>query len=290
MISTINIKYMIAGVLVLMLSGCSGYQTRNSSSIYDFLYSEQEKTVSPSTPHINIPINIGVAFVPEKTIDSRNVNAWNAGSLSGVQSLSRKFQLELLEDIASDFSKLDYIDSIKVIPSAYLKPRGGFTNLDQISTVYDVDLIALVSYDQVQFTDPSFLSLSYWTLIGAYFISGEKNDTSTMLDTAVYDIKSRKLLFRALGVSSVKGRSTPISVNEELREDSVKGFRLAAADMKKSLVIELQQFEKRLKEKPETVIVSRKEGYTAGAGSMNLLWVLIIFSMLLMSKICNRKQ
>ncbi len=48
--------------------------------------------------------------------------------------------------------------------------------------MYDIDVIALVSYDQVQFTDGSFLSLTYWTIVGAYVVAGEKNDTSTMLD------------------------------------------------------------------------------------------------------------
>lgn len=286
----VNIKYLVIAVLVLILSGCSSHQARSTSSIYDFLYSGKEKVISPSIPNLRIPLNIGIAFIPENKTESRSVNAWSGKTLPGINGLPQKLKTELLEGVISNFTDLDYVENITVIPSTYLTPQGGFTNLDQISAIHDVDLMALVSYDQIQFTDSNFLSLSYWTLIGAYIISGEKNDTSTMLDTVIYDIKSRKLLFRAPGISSVKGRSTPININEELRKDSIKGFRLAVEDMKNNLAIELQKFERKLKKRPDTLILSRKDGYVSGAGSVNLLWAMIIFSMVLISKICNRKQ
>lgn len=109
------------------------------------------------------------------------------------------------------------MSNIAVIPSDYLTRGGSFTNLNQIKNMYDIDVIALVSYDQVQFTNSDFLSLSYWTLVGAYVVSGDKNDTNTMIDTAVFDIDSRSMLFRAPGTSNVKGRSTPIELKQELR-------------------------------------------------------------------------
>ena len=37
-----------------------------------------------------------------------------------------------------------------------------------------------------QFTDEGLASFAYWTIIGAYIIPGEKNDTHTMLDAVVY--------------------------------------------------------------------------------------------------------
>jgi rhombotail lipoprotein len=137
----------------------------------------------------------------------------------GVSSLTEAEKTNLLDKVADNFRKYDFVSEIEVIPSAYLTEGGSFQNLDQIKTMYGTDVIALVSYDQVQFTDEGLLSLTYWTLLAAYVISGEKNDTSTMLDTAVYDIESRKMLFRAPGTSSIKGRSTPINLSEELRAD-----------------------------------------------------------------------
>lgn len=40
-----------------------------------------------------------------------------------------------------------------------------------------MDVVALVSRDQVQFTDQGLLSLTHWTLVGAYIVPGERNDT-----------------------------------------------------------------------------------------------------------------
>lgn len=124
----------------------------------------------------------------------------------------------LLEKVADNFRKHEFVSEIEVIPSAYLTTGGGFSNLEQIQTMYGIDVIALVSYDQVQFTDEGTLSLTFWTLIGAYVISGEKNDTSIMLNTVVYDIQSKKMLFRAPGTSNVKGSATPVNLSEQHQE------------------------------------------------------------------------
>lgn len=48
--------------------------------------------------------------------------------------------------------------------------------------------------------------------MGAYVVQGERNDTHTMMDTAVYDTSSRKMLFRDPGIGRVKGSATPTSL------------------------------------------------------------------------------
>ena len=111
---------------------------------------------------------------------------------------------QLLQRAAQAFEGRDYIASIEIIPSTYLQPKGGFENLGQIQRMLNIDVVALVSYDQVQFTDNTRLSLAYWTIVGAYFIHGNKNDTQTLMEAAVYDIASRQLLFRAPGAGRVK--------------------------------------------------------------------------------------
>jgi len=124
--------------------------------------------------------------------------------------------------------------------------------------------MALISYDQVQYTDEGLVSLTYWTIVGAYIFKGEKNDTSTMIDAAVYDIASRKMLFRAPGVSQVKGSATFVNQSEQLREDSRKGFELAADTLVVNLQSELERFKEKIKERPETVKVVHSKGYTGG--------------------------
>ncbi|NIQ95366.1 MAG: rhombotarget lipoprotein, partial [Desulfuromonadales bacterium] len=69
--------------------------------------------------------------------------------------------------IAADFRRHDFIGRIELIPAPYLRPGGSFANLDQIRTMYGVDAMALLSYDQVQYTDEDLLSLTYWTIVGA---------------------------------------------------------------------------------------------------------------------------
>ena len=121
--------------------------------------------------------------------------------------------------------------------------------------MFGVDVVALISYDQVQFTDEGLLSLTYWTIVGAYVVQGEKNDTQTMLDAAVYDIKSRKLLLRAPGTSRVRHSATPINLGEELRRDREKGFEIAATNMVANLHRELELFHERVKKNPDEIKV-----------------------------------
>jgi rhombotail lipoprotein len=259
-------------VTSLLIVSCAGQQTRSKSSVVDYLYPSQSETVvQPSIPVLNIPVKVGIAFVPEQATHSRNTSIW-AGPTSA-RMLTENTKRDLLEKIATHFRQQKYVGDIEIIPSAYLTPGGSFANLDQIRTMYGVDVIALVSYDQVQFTDEGMLSLTYWTLVGAYVVSGEKNDTNTMLDTAVYDIKSRKMLFRAPGTSIVKGSSTPVNLSEELRADSIKGFQEATVQMISNLDLELSEFEKKIKARPEEFRVVHQEGGGGAFGPIELLFM-----------------
>lgn len=259
--------------LTVLLAGCMGtQQTRATSSVVDYLYpSKADTVIQPSIPVLNVPITVGIAFVPDQ-----------ANRYSRHRALTETDKSQLLGRVAENFRKLKFVSDIEVIPSAYLTPGGGFQNLDQIKTMYGIDVIALVSYDQTQFTDEGFLSLTYWTLIGAYIVSGEKNDTSTMMDTAVYDIQSQKMLFRAPGTSNVKGRSTPINLSEELRADSINGFKKSADMMVSNLDIQLNLFREKIKTNPKKAKVIYQPGYSGGGGAFAMLeFFLLLFGMVL---------
>ena len=249
---------------LLLLAGCAGQQMRTKSSVVDYLYPQQKETsIQPGIPRLTLPIRVGIAFVPGNTQASSH-NFW-IGNVQ-VESLTEREKMALLDKVAAHFRKYDFVKDIEIIPTAYLTPQGSFANLDQIKTMYGIDVIALVSYDQVQFVDEGMLSLTYWTLVGAYVISGEKNDTSTLMDTAVYDIDSRKLLFRAPGVSHVKGASTPVNLSEELREDATQGFREATEDMIRNLDLQLARFREKVKERPEEYQIVHSDGGGGAAG------------------------
>ncbi len=48
-------------------------------------------------------------------------------------------------------------------------------------------MIALISYDQVQYTGANKWSFLYWTGLGAYVVEGDQTDFVTALETAVFD-------------------------------------------------------------------------------------------------------
>lgn len=249
-------------VAALLLAGCASQEVHNRSSVVDYLYPRsKQEVVQPSIPTLRLPLKVGIAFVPAQFTQG-SAGFW--GGRVGSTVLTEAQKTALLERLAGHFRGYDFVGSIEVIPSAYLTPAGGFANLDQIRTMYGIDVVALVSYDQVQFTDQGLLSLSYWTLVGAYLVTGEKNDTSTLMDTAVYDIASRKLLFRAPGTSHVKGSSTPVNLAQSLREDGVKGFEDANRMMVANLDQQLTVFRQRVKERPQEVRIERTAGYSGG--------------------------
>jgi len=248
--------------LIGITMGCSIRSTHYSSSVVQYLYPEQKETIeTPAIPQLSLPLKVGIAFVPETSGSHRH--------------LTERDKMDLMREVSEHFKKYAFVKSIELIPSAYLRPKGSFSNLDQIRTMYDVDVISLLSYDQTQFTDEGLASITYWTLIGAYLVPGEKNDTHTMVDAAVYDIKSRKMLFRAPGISHIKSRATPVNLSEQLRQDSLNSFKEASIDLIKTLDEQLALFKEKVKEAPSDYQIVHKSGYTGG-GSFDALLIFIL--------------
>ena len=104
---------------------------------------------------------------------------------------------------------------------------------------------------------------------------GEKNDTHTMVDATVYDIKSRKMLFRAPGTSHIKSRATPVNLSEQVRKDSLEGFKLASKELVLNLEEQLRQFKEKVKEAPQDYQIVHKPGYTGG-GSLDISFLIFI--------------
>lgn len=244
-----------------LLVGCSAFHQKEevaSSSLIDFLYPNDTgyQTHTPATPHLTLPLNIGIAFVPNT----------NYGKLN----LSAKQKHDILTQVKSEFSDLGYVNRIEIISDHYLKSGGGFDNLDQLSRIYNVDVMALVSYDQIARNTQNHASLLYWTIAGLYLIPGDQNNTQTFVDTAVFDIKSRQLLLRAPGVSEVDSLSTAVGVEDNFYEDSSQGFDLAVSDMVVNLSSELETFKIRVKEE-NIAKVSYSNNYSGGS----LSWWLV---------------
>jgi rhombotail lipoprotein len=254
-------------LLSLVIAACAT-TTRNTTSVVDYLYPNRTTIETPSVPVLTLPLRVGIAFTPgDSSVTSsgapRPVRPLILRS-GGRFTLTEKKKQDLMREVASHFKKYTFVKDIETIPSAYLSPGGSFANLDQIKTMYGVDVIVLLSYDQTQFTDEGALSFTYLTIVGAYLVKGEKNDTHTMLDAVVYDIPSRKMLFRAPGTSLVKGTATPVNQSEQQRADSEAGFERAAKEMIVNLDEQLASFREKVKERPTEFKVQPSKDYRGG--------------------------
>ncbi len=256
--------------LLALALGCAHSSHSRSTSLVDFLYPKgsRQPALQPTVPHLRLPLRVGVAFVPQGY--ARYSEHSPRDTVGG--GITEQQQIDLMRGVAERFAEETTVESIELVPGAYLRPYGGFANLDQLRRLYALDLIVLLSYDQVQFTDQGWDSLSYWTLVGAYMVPAERNATHTLLDAAVFDIESRKLLFRAPGTSTVSGRATPVNLGEDLRRDAARGFDEAARDLAANLDAALVDFRARVKENPAEVRVTNRSGGTyAGDGGWALL-------------------
>jgi rhombotail lipoprotein len=250
-----------AACVLLFASGCAAMwgvnrRTQHASSVVAYLYPGEDNPLPPQgIPVLRLPLKVGVAFVPAG--DGRS-------PIARVDGLSEVQKTALMQRVANEFKGRDYIQSIELIPSSYLRPGGGFANLGQVRNLLGVDVVALIAYDQMQFTNENILSLSYWTIVGAYLFKGNKNDTQTLMEAAVYDIPSQHLLFRAPGTSQVQAGVAAVYVEQNLRADSAKSFDLATTDLIANLKVQLDGFRERVKNSTAGVQVVRSPGYTGG--------------------------
>jgi rhombotail lipoprotein len=259
------LKAFLCAIALLSLCACGAMThhrgARQAGSVVDYLYPDAKEApaLQPTVTRLKLPVRVGIAFVP------------GAGAAAGPSESAR---LQLLERVKSSFSQYDYIGSIEVIPGNYLRPRGGFNNLDQVARMFNVDVIALVSFDQVQFNDTSRLAVLYWTVVGAYVIKGDRYDVQTMVDAAVFDVRSRKLLFRAPGTSQVKGSATMAGYGKEVRGAQGDGYTQAVDQLIPQLHAQLASFKERVKSDPG-IQVEHRPG-ERGAGGIGWAEALVL--------------
>lgn len=265
----------------LALAGCAGmlneHKKQNNASVVDYLYpkdSKVEAMVPASEVNLRLPLRVGLAFVPSMDRTAAD--------------LPESVRQKLLERVKVAFADQKFIAAIELIPAAYLRPRGGFDNLEQAARMFNLDVVALLSYDQVQFNDANRLSVLYWTIVGAYIINGDEYDTHTLLDASVFDVHSRKLLMRAPGVSQVKGSAAMVNFSEKAREARVQGFSEAIDNLIPNLRTELVKFQERVKQ-DSTVRVTHAPGY-AGGGDLGLIGLALLAAVALVDALRGARR
>lgn len=237
----------LLAALALTLGGCAsmeeGSRQRQVASVLAYLYpgTGNVPTVPESTAELHVPFRIGVAFVPDNT--------------SPQFRLPESDRLKLGEKVRAAFAGYPFVREIVAVPSVYLEAGGGFANLDRIASLLKLDVIALISFDQVQNAGATGSSFLYWTGIGAYVIQGDQYDILTAVETSVFDIKSRRLLLRAGGVSNIKGSATMVGFSELAREARTRGFDEAMTEMIGKLHAEVKTFREQAPKDPSIRLI-----------------------------------
>jgi rhombotail lipoprotein len=218
-----------------VLAGCASANKSNKqrqvASVLTFLFPDSKDGAPPVSTQvavIKVPFRIGVAFVPDTT--------------QAEFRLSETERQQLATRVRDAFTNYPFISRIEAVPSLYLEPRGGFDNLDRVAALLNLDAIALISYDQVQHADASGWSFLYWTGVGAYVVEGDRYEVLTAVECTVFDVKSRRLLMRASGISTNKGEATMVGFGEKAREGRAKSFGVAMEQMIIGLQKEVQSF------------------------------------------------
>jgi len=254
----------LTGVAALMLSGCAALdavmfghaqprQTHNASSLVEFLYPNgRTPPVENQIPELRVPLRVGLAFLP--TQDG-----------AGPTAAQRE---ELLERIRQRFADRKFVTEIVTIPDYYLRNSRGFEGLQGVQRLYSIDIVALVSYDQVTNMDENDWSLGYLTIVGAYVLKGNHHDVATLVDLAVVDPVTQSLILRAGGTDSRNRNTTLVDQEREARESSAASFANATTQMIDNFDMALTKFEADVRAGKANIRVAKREsgGVRSGGG------------------------
>ena len=260
-----------AGTGGLCLVDC-GTSRAGSTPLVSYLYPDGSVPASDSTPVLKVPLTVGLAFLPDQP---------------GATELGASDKAAILERLRERFRSLNYVRDIVVIPDYYLPHSGGYESLAQLARLQSLDVLALVSYDQVAKRDENKRSVAYLTIVGAYLVRGSHSETSTLLDLAVVEPASRSLLLRAGGTSFASGSSTAVEQGEKLRQQSRRGLDLAADELVTHLDHELALFSERVRAGNGPVKVVQRGQGGGGGGAITWTWLLLLAGLPALSRGCR---
>ena len=263
-LSVAIVATILAGCAALGAPFCAPYcaaSRHSSSSLVEFLYPNgQMPPADNSIPELHVPLRVGLAFLPGR------------GGVGPDAALRE----ELLERIRRHFSDRKFVSEIVIIPDYYLAEQRGFAGLEAVQRLYSIDLMALVSYDQVTHEDENNWSLGYLTIVGAYVLKGSRYDISTLVDLAVIDPATRSLVLRAGGVDTRHGNTTLIGQPREAREAGNGGFSAASDQMIEHFDAALTAFEAGVRAGHANVRVVHKGGASGGGGALTWPWLVAL--------------
>ncbi|MFO1410455.1 MAG: rhombotarget lipoprotein [Steroidobacteraceae bacterium] len=246
-----------AGLEPLLCGGdCNhaGRHAHGSSSLVSFLYPEGTDAVPGNElPTLPVPLRVGLAFLPERS----------GATVSGLEAARRE---RIMQRIAEHFRSRKFIADIVEIPDYYLGGVRGFDGLAGVGRLYKVDVMALVSYDQVGHQDDRGLSFGYLTIVGAYVLKGTRQDVTTLVDMAVVDPATRSIILRAGGTDTRAHNTTYVGSEVDARQAAADSFDAAAGQLIGHFDAALTQLEADIRAGRSTVKVHHRDGGGGGGG------------------------
>ena len=273
-------------VVVLGLSGCADLacfsscqrHAQNSTSLVEFLYPNgAPPPAQDAQPQLHLPLRVGLAFLPS-----------NGEPRIGPDAAQKE---ALLQEIRKRFVSRKFIAEIVLIPDYYLQGKRGFEGLEGVQRLYGIDLMALISYDQVAHEDDNRWSLGYMTIVGAYVLKGTRHDVSTLVDLAVVDPATHSLVLRAGGFDTRHGTVTLVDENRRLRETASEAFAAATQQMIDHFDSALTAFESEVRDGTANVrVVSNHGKPTSGGGGGAIDWLALLFLVPIAAAAAKRRE
>jgi rhombotail lipoprotein len=271
-------------LLILGLSGCANLacfsscqrHTQNSTSLVEFLYPDgSAPPAHDAQPQLHLPLRVGLAFLPS-----------NGNTQIGPDAAQKE---ALMQEIRQRFVSRKFIAEIVVIPDYYLRGKRGFEGLEGVQRLYGIDLMALVSYDQVAHEDENRWSLGYLTIVGAYVLKGSRHDVSTLVDLAVVDPMTHSLVLRAGGFDTRHGTVALVDENRRLRETSAQAFTAATQQMIDHFDSALTAFESEVRDGTANVKVVSNHGKPTSGGGGSIDWLVLFFLLPMAASAARRR-
>jgi rhombotail lipoprotein len=230
--------------------GCGSRHT-GSTPLVDFLYPQGVVPKEDTTPELKLPLTVGLSFLPTR---------------AGQASLDARQKEEILSSIRQHFRSLSYVRDIVILSDGYLSATGGFDSLQQLARLQNLDVVALVSYDQLAKRSENNRSLAYLTIVGAFLMRGSESQTSTLLDLAVVEPTTRSLILRAAGTDYTSESSTAVRQGAIIEQQGSRGLSAATAQLNSNLERELSAFSERVRAGNAPVRVVQRKSGSGGSG------------------------
>ena len=259
-------KFVFASALAFMVAGCSlltyGLSggrhpsqgaSSGSTSLVSFLY--PYGAIPPpgnEIPELRLPLRVGLAFLPERP-----------GRPSALTAAHKE---DLLKVIRTRFMSKKFVREIIVMPDYYLQGTRGFEGLDGVQRLFGIDVLALVSYDQVTYQDKNALSLGYLSIAGSYLLPGNRHDITTLIDLAIVDPATRALILRAGGTDTRHGYATLVGNEQKSRDASIASLAAATGEVTQNLDRALVAFETDVRTGKANIRVAQRTPNGGGGG------------------------